>query len=192
MYGKTEDGQQMKVVATFRLPAHVMSFLRKESRKKHLSINILMNNILQEYIEFHSSAIIAGMMPFPKRILSSMMDYLNNAEIKELAERMTRQEFVNLVYMKKNRYTMTNFIELLLVWAKHSGFPLHDIQEDNQRTLVIQHNMGRKWSAFMKLSLENTLEKLSDEEVTFEKPDDMLVITIGNDAKAVTNNDLVQ
>ena len=120
------------------------------------------------------------MLPFPKRILGSMMAMLDKQIIGELAREMAQKDFVDLAFMRKNKFTLESFIETLLVWARHSGFPVRDTSESMSRVVTLKHDMGENWSIFMAKILETCLDDLNIKGIKFRTPDDMLIITFGS------------
>ena len=59
---------------TFRVERNVLDKLRSEAERKMESVNILENQILKEYVYWHSPAAEAGMMYTSKKNLVRIMD----------------------------------------------------------------------------------------------------------------------
>lgn len=166
-------------VTTFRMSAVTVQRLRKEARKRHLSVNALMNEIVNGYFDFHSIAENVGMMPLPKRLIKEMISMLDTTEISKLAKLTVEYDIPDLVYMKKNKFNRETLLECFLCWTNFSSFPYQDTLEGELQLIIIQHNMGLKWSEFiaelLKMSLNN-LEVL----VSFKKLPDVLIVTVSH------------
>ena len=61
---------------TFRIEHDALIELREESKLKMESLNILINQILKFYIEWHRPSLKAGNIPFSKRLLSEYLTFL--------------------------------------------------------------------------------------------------------------------
>lgn len=166
-------------VASFRMSQSTVTRLKKEAREKRLSMNALVNQIILHHAECQSMSTFAKTMPFPKSVLVQMIDSLDEEAVKKSAEVMANLVFIELAYMKTTEYSLESFIDTLLVWAEHSGFVYRDFLEHGQRTITINHNMGRKWSIFMMTALEASLEGLTKEKIAFETTDNIIVARIG-------------
>jgi hypothetical protein len=174
------DRKEPVAVAKFRLPKKLLERLEDDAKVKRINVNTYVLQVLYSHVELHSPAIASGMLPFPKRILGSMMAMLDEQIIDELAREMAQKDFVDLAFMRKNKFTLESFIETLLVWARHSGFPVKDTSEGSSRVVTIKHDMGENWSVFMAKILETCLADLKIKGVKFGTPDDMLIITFGS------------
>lgn len=159
------------------MPKHRILDLRRESKEQSLSMNVLLNHIVEDYFEFASIAKKAGMMPFSKKLIQVVMNQLEEKEIIRLAKRAATTDVPDLVYMKRNKFTIETFLDTMLAWVRYSGFNYRDTYDDDVRTISLQHNMGSKWSTFLIGVLEITFNRLGA-IVSFERPDDMVIMHI--------------
>lgn len=171
--------KETTTTAKFRLPKKLLERLDDDAKAKRVNVNTYVMQILYSHVELHSPAFASGMLPFPKRILASMMAMMDEQIIDELAREMAQKDFVDLAFMRKNKFTLESFIETLLIWARHSGFPVRDTSEGSSRVVTVKHDMGENWSIFMAKILETCLDDLKIKGVKFGTPDDMLIITFG-------------
>lgn len=167
-------------VSTFRLPRHRIRMLKQEARNQQLTANALANKIIGNYFDFNLVASSSGMMPFPKMLLKAMIDQLEDEEIAALCKSTAQSELLDLVYVKRNEFTLETFLDTMLTWMRFSGFPYNETFDDEKRIIAIHHNMGAKWSRFMKGCLELVFSKLAV-RTYFEGSDGILIITIHNE-----------
>lgn len=176
----TSGQKQPLETAKFWLPKELVRWLKQEASANQVNVNTCVTQLLSSHQELHSPAFASGMMLFPKRILASMVARLDAQAIDELSREMAQKEFVDLAFMRENKFTLESFIETFLVWARHSGFPVKDTAEGKARVVTIKHDMGSRWSVFMARILEICLDDLKIKGVKFGTPDDMLIITFGS------------
>lgn len=165
-------------VASFRLPVNVLEKLRHGARIKNLSLNSHVTQILYSHIDVYEPSCAAGMFPFPKKAVSSMLDTMDEKQIVELSKQMAYNDLVHLAYMSPNSHDGNSFINTVLNWARHSGFQVQDMEVDGARTIVIKHDMGEKWSFFLSESLQKYLNYVKISQVRFEIPNNMLVMRL--------------
>lgn len=171
------DGAKSTGVLTFRMPDTRIEKLRLEAKKRRVSMNTLVNQIVESHFEFHAAASSAGFMPFPKKLLKVMINSADSSNVSDLARMAAGFVIPEVVYMKRNTFTKEAFLDTLLSWTKFSGFEYRDTIDGEKRTITITHNMGPKWSQFMAELLEIAFSRL-EVPVSLEKPNDMLVISI--------------
>lgn len=170
-------------VVTFRLPIELVEHLEREAKAKKVNMNTHVTQALSSHVELHSPAFAAGMFPFPRGLVRSMLEKLDDKTVGELGRQMAQNDFVDLAYMNNGHNNSESFINTLLVWARHSGFPIQDVITDdgnNTRNIIIKHEMGEKWSLFMSKCLQAYFDQLKVKLVEFEIPNDMLVMKIRN------------
>lgn len=165
-------------VASFRFPIELLEKLRKGASIRKISVNSYVTQALYSYVDVYEPSTAAGMFPFPKKLVSSMLNALDDKTIAEMSKQMAYNDLVDLAYLNPNSKSGESFITNVLAWANHSGFAVQDIFEDSQRTLVLKHNMGEKWSLFLSKSLQGYFDHFKVEGVRFEIPNDMLVMRI--------------
>ena len=143
-----------------------------------ISLNSHVTQALYSYVDIYAPSIAAGMFPFPKKVVSSMLDTLDDKTITELSKQMAYNDLVDLNYLSPKANTKESFVTTVLAWANHSGFPVQDIFEDSQRTIVLKHDMGEKWSLFLSKSLQAYFDRFKIPGVQFKIPNNLVVITM--------------
>jgi hypothetical protein len=64
---KTTEG------VTFRIPSNILGELRDESNKKQVSLNILVNQIFKDYLDWHRYASQGRSIDFPRNVISGVL-----------------------------------------------------------------------------------------------------------------------
>ena len=61
---------------TFRIPSRSINQLREESKKKQISLNTLVNQIITEHLDWHKYAAQAGFFYIPRSTMSVVLNKL--------------------------------------------------------------------------------------------------------------------
>lgn len=165
-------------VVSFRLPAELVAQLRKEAQGKRISSNAMLSQILYSHFELYSPAFAAGMFPFSKKTMRSMLKRLDDKTIEELSNQMTSSDLVNLAIMTHTALNAESVIDTVLVWARHSGFQITDSVDEGTRIIILKHDMGMRWSLLMCESLKHYLSHFNIQPASIEMRGEMLVINI--------------
>lgn len=151
--------------ASFRLDSKNLERLKKEAKDNELSLNQLLNRIINNHVNFSSVAKSAGFMSLPKPVLVDIMGKLSEEEAKKIGEDHFKNDVESILSMLRNDYNVDDFLDVIEYWVKDSGFSLrHDVENDIHK-YVIQHNMGKNWSWYMVEFISKTIEKMTERKV---------------------------
>ncbi len=135
---------------SFRIEKDHLKRLQSEAKQNHVSLNVLVNQIIRQYQEWYSISSKIGEVPIRKNILSMFVEKIDTSDLIEIARYSANTYFKNVILMFKGEFTLSAWIEVLESWIKVAGFPYKHEVDHNQHTLIIQHDMGNKFSIFEK------------------------------------------
>ena len=155
-----EEHKQITEGVTFRIPSNSIHQLRRESTKKQVSLNTLVNQILKEHLDWHIYAAEARLFHVPRSFFSRIIDKLTDEELSELAVTNAKKDFVDIGLLLKGEFTLTSFLSILENWSRISSIPYkHEVNKDIH-DFIIQHDMGRKFSILIKELYRYVLEEM--------------------------------
>jgi hypothetical protein len=159
--------------------------LRYEAEKKDISTNTLVNQIIKEYLNWHSNAAKAGFVAVRRRFVTKVMSNLSEQEIILLAEYVAKSANKDTMLLMKNEYTVKSALEFLESWIKISGYPYRHQETDNvqnKHSYVIQHDMGMKWSIYLASLYQFLFDELGlKKKIEFDRTENTLAFTIDSD-----------
>ncbi len=164
---------------TFRIDSKVLDKLRTQSQQERLSLNTLVNQILDHYIEWDISSVKAGWVPMPKEALIELINHVDEKELGDLGCAYAKKAAKDTLLIMRHKYDLEEFISLLKTRARVSGFGLSITKENDQLTCIMQHGMRIKWSLFFKSIYQCMLNDLGN-PVTFDVCENTLVLNIKN------------
>lgn len=163
---------------TLRFDADMLEGLRKESEHKRLSLNTLATQIFRTHAEYGSMAAKAGMVSFHKSLLVRIMDRLSDEEIVKLSEYIARNEMKDTILLMKKRYTAPAFIDFIESWARVSGFEYRHDVSGSTHSFVIQHDMGRRWSAYIANVFRHVFSDVGARWADFQSTDNTVTFNV--------------
>lgn len=164
--------------STFRINKKILEELRLESRQKDISLNSLANQIFKAHIEWHSRAASAGFIPIRRELIKELLDPLTNKQIDDLAHRVVKHLVGTAMLVIVRKHNGNLVIELLERWIRISGLIYHLHAEDNDRTYVIKHDMGRKWSYYLARLFEEAAYELKMVRPDIKIADEALYVMV--------------
>jgi hypothetical protein len=169
---------------SFRLPRDILYRLRQEAKRKEISVNALMTQIIKQHTDWYVTASQAGFISVRKILVTKLLDEIKDDEkIKEIAKEVSKESNDLLLLLKKQyNIPIESALDIIEGWIKESAYPyLHDISgiDQNIHHFVIQHNMGLKWSLYLSEIYRDLFEELFNVRgVHFDMTDNTLEFTI--------------
>ena len=162
---------------SYRIDAKILEEIVREAGSKEISANILVNQVLRRFVEFDRYQQRLGVLPVPKQLLMDMIVSCDDKQIKFFAER-TFRTLKDFALFKQKGQDLGAFLQVLEEYVKVAGIASDHTINGSRHTIVIQHDMGLKWSEFTKELLGIMFEKLADKKADFELTESCVIATI--------------
>ena len=135
---------------TFRLNSIVLEKLSKRADLQKTSLNVLVNQILQNYVEWDADSIKAGWIPTQRTTLMKLIESIDEKNVPNIAKESAKLCGKNSILYMYGKYDLEHLLKNIRSKAQHSGHNIKEYDEDNNHEIVIQHDLGWKWSIFLK------------------------------------------
>jgi hypothetical protein len=150
---------------TFRINTSILNVLRQESEAKETSLNSLLNQLLKHYVEWDTFERRIGMIPFPKNVISAIFAEMTEEQITRLATSVGKDTAIDMAIFMQGRIDMLKFVSWMEMRMKNSGSEVvHRLREKDDmtvtHTLIIKHDMGKKWSLYLKMLIESIISEV--------------------------------
>jgi hypothetical protein len=170
-----EEKKQTTEGVTFRIPSSAIHQLRQESKKKQVSLNTLINQILKEHLDWHRYAAQAKLYHVPRSSMSRIIDKLTEEELSELAIIIAKKDFVDLGLLLRGEFSLSSFLDILETWSRVSSFPYKHELNNDIHNFIIEHGMGKKYSFLIKELYRYILEEMFETKSDFIITDNTIV-----------------
>jgi hypothetical protein len=139
---------------TFRLDENVITTLRAESERRHISLNTIVNQILQRYIEWDMYESKVGLISMLRPVVTELFKKTNKQEIIDLATSIGKNATNDAALFMKNKMDVDSFLSWLDVRMKNSSVEISHSIEGSTHTYILKHDLGENYSLFQKTVLE--------------------------------------
>lgn len=139
---------------SYRLPVNLLDELETEANEKGVSQNVLVKQILEQYVNWSRYAEKIGMVPVPKDVLSVLGEEMEGDAINKVIDVMIPLIKDWVMFMKGN-YDLKRAIEAMEDYMRASGMTSDHRVEGDIHHFIVQHNLGIKWSLFTEMLLKN-------------------------------------
>lgn len=149
---KTDSTESGFVHVSIRISARPRTRLNREAKHLHVSLNSLINAILEKYDSFDKILQGANAIPLSEAFFVEILDVTSIDEIeniaKKLAAKVVRQSFAS----QGIEFNLDNLIEFYFEpLSEYSGwYQFNWRSEGTSHKLIFTHSHGPKWTAFLR------------------------------------------
>jgi len=162
---------------TFRLDNDTLEKIRNVATSENTSLNALVNRILESYIEWDLDAPHAGWAIMPKLFLIELIKEVDNDKISKIMSKLSKTMSKEMDLYMKGKHNLDTWLSMIRGRCERSGFNLKEFRQDDKIELVMQHDMGEKWSVYFKAFYENVFYDLGV-KTSLEYTENTLVIKL--------------
>lgn len=168
---------------TFRLPSDNLEQLCKEADTRQISVNTLVNQIINEHLDWHLYAAQAKLYYVPKPFISRVLERFTEQQLAGLAEASAKKDFVDIGLLLRGEFTISSFLSILENWSRISDIPYRTEENETTQKIIIEHNMGSKYSYLFKEIYRHLLENSFEIKTQFDTTDNTIVLTFDKEAR---------
>jgi hypothetical protein len=148
------DSKKTKTeTVTFRLPSSLVDELRMDAELESVSLNNYVAKIFSNHIQWERYERKVGLLPMTEAFLREVLSQLTEEQIVNLAQRLEKQKFTNILAFMKNSHDVEDFVEVIRAWLTVSWMQQSIEVRDGKYHFKIQHSLGTKWSLYVKTLL---------------------------------------
>ena len=163
---------------TFRIPIERLKQLRDETETKQISLNTLVNQLIKEHLDLHGLASKAKLYYLPKSFLMRLIEKYAEEELSELAKQTAKNDLVDISLFLRGGFSIASIVDITETWLRISRMPYRYETDGDHSTIIIQHEMGHKYSQFIREICRYLLEVAFETKASYNITDDTLVIKI--------------
>jgi hypothetical protein len=159
------DRRKRTATMTFRVDEHILNMLKKESERRDISLNTVVNHILKQYVEWDMNATKAGMVPMAKPVVSALFDKMTPQETIELASKVGQSATHDIALFMKSKMDLQSFLSWFETRMKNSSIEFSHRLVNSTHTYVMKHELGYNWSLYQKTLLQLMFSQIFGKQI---------------------------
>jgi hypothetical protein len=145
------NSKKMKTeTVTFRLPSSFIDELRMDAELDGVSLNSYVTKIFSNHIQWERYERKVGLLPMTEAFLSEVLGQLTDGQIVNLAQKIEKQKFQNILAFMKDSHDLEDFVEVMRTWLTVSWMQQNIEVRNEKYYFKIQHSLGPKWSLYVR------------------------------------------
>jgi len=153
VYRRDTDSDSKKTrteTVTFRLQSSLIDELRMDAELEGVSLNNYVARIFSNHIQWERYERKVGLLPMTEAFLREVLNQLSDEQVVNLAQRLEKQKFTNILAFMKNQHDVEDFVEVMRAWLTVSWMQQNIEVRDGKYYFKIQHSLGTKWSLYVR------------------------------------------
>ena len=150
------------VSRTFRIPSSIARVMMEEARRREVSANSLLNQLLARFVNFERFRPRLDVACLNSAVLKSLAKHLDRSVLAKEGERLGAGsiDFLKISGRPIDPESYCFFVQKIL--GDYAGWFTYEAQQTgNLMRLVLHHRYGRGWSTFLHSYLNSALRKMS-------------------------------
>lgn len=163
---------------TFRLPKRILEQIELESKQNNVSENVLVKQILTNYVDWFRLSKGTGMIPITKESLQKLSEHLDGTSINSIVENIASmiQTFSIIRYGK---YDLSTTLDSLSIYIQMSNSQLVHLKERNTHRFLINHHLGMTWSLVLEELFKMLFREFIDDiHIKFKTTDNSIIASL--------------
>lgn len=170
-----DTAEKKSTVATFRIPDTLIEKLRREAASERISLNVLVNQVLDRHTEWDIYAEKLGMLSMGKSIYKALLESADEQLLVEKGK-MAGLKLKDFLIFKYKRADLESFMDLISNMKREFGIGEIEISRQGPSImLVLNHDFGRAHSIFFASIADTAIQSLLGMKPKLQLTDDSIV-----------------
>lgn len=172
---------------TFSLDKNLCNRLQIEAEKLKIRLNVLVNQVLKDYVEWNMFQPKIGLIPLAKPVVAEIFRKMSKEGVVDLAERMGRDAIKDVALFMTGKQDINSFLSWLELRFKKCGAEVsHTFENENNNdnhishTYVVKHDIGENWALYNKVILQLIFNEVFDKQPDIQISPTMIVLKLIN------------
>lgn len=175
------NGSKKTSTITFRLDDGTIHRLRDLSKVQEVSTNTLVNQALRKFIDWDVYLPKSGFVMLPKPVLKKIFEGLDKEFILDLATKTGREEVEDIALFMRGKMDLKSFLSWYETMLLNSSVQTSHMIDGGVHSMVLKHDLGKKWALFQKTILEHVFKEVLHKNVEIEYDNNTLHVVFTDD-----------
>ena len=163
---------------TFRLPKRILEQIELEAKQNNVSENVLVKQILTNYVDWFRLSKGTGMMPITKESLRKLGEQLDDTSISNIVEDIFSL-IKNFSIIRYGKYDLSTSLDSLSMYIQMSNSQMVHLKEGNIHRFLVIHNLGMTWSLILEELFKTIFREFAPiQHIQFKTTDESVITSL--------------
>jgi hypothetical protein len=175
----TSEGHRATTLKTVRLPVDLVDAIEREAKDEGITFNSVVNKIVAKFADFDRFAEKLEFVSLPRETLATIVQAMDEKTLETVARALGERVPRAMILFRHNKQGISAFLLYLseLSRYQHVG-ELEMSVRDGSIVVIFYHDMGRKWSIFLKGYVSQAAKSVAGISPTCEVAEDIVIMKL--------------
>ncbi len=150
------------ITRSFRISEHSFRILREDAERQNISVNTLVNQILNLYVNFERYAKTTHMIKLPSQLLKSLLDAIQESMIIKIAQHLGENIAESIILVKSGTLSLESIITHLKDLSIYGYlFEYNEITTPQKITISLVHQFGLRGSLLFAHYIQSVFKRIN-------------------------------
>lgn len=169
---------QVKQKITFQLDKANIAKLRQLSKSESISSDMLIDQMLVQYLSHRTSSTIYDYIPIRKILLIRLLKKFTEQEVTSMAKSLATISTKKIIIRLRQEFNVMSSVDVVEALIRLSSHKYRHEVNYGIHQFVIQHNLGKKWSLYLYEIYSSVLRQFRFKKVNIVADNNKLTFTI--------------
>ena len=145
---------------SIRIDADLSNKLHEKCVEQKISLNTLINHLLEKQVNWNELADEMGWVTMFRTTFRELMDLVSISKIESIAENTAKADLKNSLNYFYGRIDLDTVLDLFKKKCQSMNVKFRMIQLNENKKIVIQHDLGSNWPYFVIAQLNSVLNDI--------------------------------
>jgi hypothetical protein len=147
------------VLRTVRISQQLDSLLSRDAKAKGMSLNSLITRSLTRYAEWDRYMEKFGHICLTRDAFRTILETTNDEQLARAAQQLGTRLSRDTILFWFKELTLENFLRYVSVFCKYGQVADYELENEGRNyTITAHHDLGEKWSNYLKTFVEHTMK----------------------------------
>jgi K+-transporting ATPase A subunit len=146
-----------------------------------INLNAFVTRIFSNHIQWERYERKMGLLPMTKPFLKEVINQLTNDQIINLAQKIEKENFKNILIFMNESHDLDDFVEILRTWLTVSWMQHNIVLRNGSYHFNIQHDLGYKWSLYVQTLVSELSNDILQRRAEIKITDNVISIVFPRD-----------
>ena len=132
---------------TIRVPKTLKEQLERTSKKNHVTLNNLINQILFQRMHWDEQLNQMGWLQFEPSTVKHLIKFLAEDEMEEIVDN-SKKGVVKTIEFLYGDTSVDHVAEFIDSWLTVTNMPFKHTEDEQSHKFLVTHDLGKNWSIF--------------------------------------------
>jgi len=147
-------------IISIRMDSNLSGKLHEKSDEQKVSLNTLINNMLEKQVHWHDLANEIGWVNIFRTTFKELMDSISKEKAIKIGQTVGKEDLQNSINFFYGKVDLNTILDLVKRKFQTMKVQFRQISKNDTEKIIIQHDLGKNWPYMVVAELNELLNEV--------------------------------